>query len=392
VLYATYALALGGYLLLYRAVTSSASPAITFDDNPAAHASALVRVMTAIAVVGKGLALQLVPVGQSADWSYDAIPLVSSPADPRLLAACAALVAWLGLGLALRPRAPIVLGGLGWYLGTLLPASNLLFPIGTLFGERLLYLPSAGLALVAGAGLAALAARIPRPALIAGSVGAVLALGAATISYAHAWGDELRLFKLAAERVPRSSRVHHKLSTLLLLRGEKSAALAEADRAVALSPRNARALVVQASILHDFGRVEEEVRALRAALASSPDDADGLYGLGRIARDEGRLEEAAALWRRAIASNPHHAASLSDLAGYELLRGQPELALGHALQAVEADETLASGWYNLGLLHQDRGDVPRSRAAFARFVETAGAEYATEAEMVRRTLEKSAAR
>ncbi len=410
-LYVAYALALGSYLLLRRAIIAGPFVPVTVGDNPTAYASAAVRVMTAVAVIGKGLALQLIPMGQSPDWSYQAIPLVTSPADPRFLAAAAALASWLGLGLALRRRAPVVLVGLAWYLGALLPASNLLFPSFTIFGERLLYLPSAGLVLVAGAGLSALAARIPRAPLAVGSLGAGLALGAATLSYSHAWADELPLFRLAVERVPRSSHAHEKLSCMLVGSGETAAALAEAERAIALDPGNAAAHLCEAQALHKLGRPEEEARALRAALAAaagdadvrlgrfdekarrsaaasdaSPGNADALYGLARLARDEGRLEDAADLWRRAIASNPRHAASLADLAGYHLLRGETDVALSLSLRAVDADPKLASAWYNLGLLHQVRGDTARSRSDFARFVETAGPEYAREVEAVRQTL------
>jgi hypothetical protein len=43
--------------------------------------------------------------------------------------------------------------GLGWIALALLPVANLVFPVGVLVAERTLYLPSAGLALAAGAWL-----------------------------------------------------------------------------------------------------------------------------------------------------------------------------------------------------------------------------------------------
>jgi hypothetical protein len=275
-LYGGYAVALAAYLTVYRAVTAGLGrPLPVLNDNVTAHASAAVRVMTAVAVIGKGLALQLLPMGQSPDWSYQAIPLVGSLANPRLLAACAALALWLGVGLALRRSAPVVLVGLAWYLGTLLPVSNLLFPIGTVFGERLLYLPSAGLALAAGGGAAALVGSARRMTSRAAMAGAALtvtaALSIATLSYVSAWGDELRLFRLAAERVPTSSRVHLMLAGLLIERGRPHEALPEADRAVALNPWSSAAHMLRASALHELGRSAEEVEEFRAALRTNDD-------------------------------------------------------------------------------------------------------------------------
>jgi len=385
-LYAAYVLALAGYLLLLRAVTAHASPEVPFEDNPVASAPATVRVLTAIVVIGKGLALQLLPLGQSPDWSFDAIPLATRLGDPRFLLTAAALAAWLAAGLALRRRAPIALLSLAWYACALLPASNLLFPVGTLFGERLLYLPGAGLALAAGALLAWAAARLPRPAALAAGAALAVALSAATVRYGLAWGDEERLFRLGARSAPASSKVHHKLGSLLARAGRREEALAELDLALAISPRNARAQASRAALLDLLGRREEEERAWRAVLEASPTDPDALHGLGALARDQGRLEEAAVLWQRALAAAPFHAPSLADLAGYHLLRGENALAEGLAERAVDADPAEPSAWYDLGLLRRARGDEAGSRAAFERFVACAGEAYAAEAEEVRRML------
>jgi len=412
-LYAAYALALAGYLVLYyRVMWACLGIPPTLDDNVMAHVGAAVRVMTAVAVIGKGLALQFVPAGQSPDWSYQASPLVTSPADPRFVATATALAAWLGLGVALRRRTPMVLVGLAWYLGTLLPVSNVVYPIGTVFGERLLYLPSAGLALVVGTGLSAIAGWKPTIPLRVACLGTAIALGAATLTYSHAWEDDLGLFRLAAATVPRSSHAHAVLAGLLLARGEASIALAEAERAIVLNPRNAGAHLHRAEALHALGRSEEgrqasraalanaggdahvklrppdeeEVRTLRAAVETSPANADALYRLASLARDAGQFEEAAGLWQRALAANPRHVAALNDLAGYHLLLGEEDTALELCLRAVDADGRLPSAWYMIGQLYGASGDTARSRYAFGRFVETAGAEYAPEAEAVRRML------
>jgi tetratricopeptide (TPR) repeat protein len=386
-LHAGYVAALGAYALAYRAATAStpASP-IPFEDNPAAHASTAVRLMTAVAVIGKGLLLQVLPVAQSPDYSHAAIPLVTTPADPRFLASAAALAAWAAAGVRLRARAPVVLVGLGWYLAALLPASNLLFPVGTIFGERLLYLPSVGLALVAGAALAALGARLPRRVAVASAAALALALGIATLRYSAAWADEPRLFRLAAERAPESAKVQYKLAALALAGGRLDEAGAAVERALTISPGFARAHLLQAEVLRRLGRADDEVAALRRALEADPDEGDALYAMGRLARDAGRLDEAAGWWRRAISARPRQAAALADLATYELMRGDASAALALAERAVEADDGQATAWYNVALIHRARGDRWRSRAAFERFVGVAGPEYAAEAAAVRAML------
>ncbi|HSN92807.1 MAG TPA: tetratricopeptide repeat protein [Anaeromyxobacteraceae bacterium] len=391
ILYASCAAALAAWLALYRAVAGGlgAPPDVPFVDNPAAHAAAAVRVATAVAVVGKGLLLQVLPVGQSPDWSFDAIPLVRSPLDPRLLASAAVLALWIAAGLRLRRRAPVVLLSAGWYLGALLPASNLLFPVGTIFGERLLYLPGVGLALLAGAGADAGLRRLPRRAALAsGAALAVIlaALAGAAVRYSRAWGDEADLFRLAAERVPRSAKVHVKLAEILLRGGRAAEALPEIERALAIHAGDPHAETVRADVLRALGRGPEAEAALGRALALDPGHAGALYGLGRLARDAGRLEEAAGLWERALAADPRQAAALADLATWRMLRGEAAAALALSLRAVEANERQASAWYNLALLQRARGDRAAAREAAARFVETAGPEYAAEAQAVRAAL------
>jgi tetratricopeptide (TPR) repeat protein len=413
-LHAAYLGCLVGFLALFRAVAGHLGfGEIPFQDNPAAHATTWVRLLTAVAVLGKGIWLQLLPLGQSPDWSFDAIPLATSLADPRVILTLAALAGWLFVGLRSLRTSPVVLLSVAWYGAALSPAANVLFPAGTIFGERLLYLPSVGLALLAGAALQALAGSepvpLPRSAPLplaerghppaAGAAGvrarrlllpstatACALLAVATLRYESAWGDELRLFRWAAESAPRSTKVHHKLATLLLAADRPGEALAEADRALALLPSNSRARVARAAILGKLGRTAEQEADLRRALVESPQDPDAAYALGGLERDAGRLDDAAALWRRALALRPLHSGALSDLATYHLLRAELGAAMEFAQRAVEADPACASGWYALGMIHRSRGDALRSRQAFQRFVETAGADYAAEAAGIRAKL------
>lgn len=383
--YAAYAAALVLYLLLLRSVTAGAGAAtFLFEDNPAAFAPALQRVLTAVALFGKGLGLQLLPLAQSPDYSYPAIPLVTSALDPRFLLGAAALAGWAAAGVALRRRAPVVLGSLGWYGISLLPASNLLFPVGTIFGERLLYLPGAGLALLAGAGVAAVAPRLPRPAALAAGAAVLVALGAATVRYSEAWASEESLFRWAERTQPGSAKVHQKLAILELERAPERA-LAEIDRSLALYEADPQAHLVRAAALRRLGRPGEEAE-VRRALALEPRIAEGNYEMGRLAREAGRLDEAAAWWRRAIAADPTHAAALGDLASWHLVRGELAPALDLATRAVQADPGLATAWYTLALVHQARREPALARAAYQRFAETAGPEYAAEVAQVRAML------
>ncbi|MGH7150803.1 MAG: protein O-mannosyl-transferase TMTC1-related protein, partial [Planctomycetota bacterium] len=189
--------AVGGlHLALRIAVLGTLSPhftAINRLDNPLLFEAAPVRVANALAVMARGLRLLLWPHPLSADYSLDQVPVVRDLGNPGTLAAFLLLGA-LALGAArLLARGRVAGFALAWLLIPWLPASNLLFGAGTIFGERLLYLPSVGACLLAGT----LAARFPggaRPRAAAGALAAVLVLLGAARTGARLgdWKDSLR--------------------------------------------------------------------------------------------------------------------------------------------------------------------------------------------------------
>lgn len=97
-------------------------------------------------------------------------------------ALCALLLVGL-IGLAWRRGRRVEAFGLGWIAIAFSPVANLLFPTGVLVAERTLYLPSAGLALAAGAWFARL--QTPRAWLAAGIV--LLAAGVRTALRVPVW-------------------------------------------------------------------------------------------------------------------------------------------------------------------------------------------------------------
>eukprot|EP00742_Colponemidia_sp_Colp-10_P017121 GILJ01019668.1.p1 GENE.GILJ01019668.1~~GILJ01019668.1.p1 ORF type:complete len:595 (-),score=72.55 GILJ01019668.1:203-1987(-) len=91
--------------------------------------------------------LVLCPAHLSADYSYDALPLVESLSDVRLLGAlslylsCGALLFFAASRITSHP---VVSLGSAFLFVPYVPASNALFAVGFVVAERVLYLPSIG--------------------------------------------------------------------------------------------------------------------------------------------------------------------------------------------------------------------------------------------------------
>jgi tetratricopeptide (TPR) repeat protein len=119
-------------------------------ENPLVSLSALRRVGNACSVLIRTLGRIVFPALLSADESAWQLPLLS-PRSFLFWASLLAVVLLAAAGIALFTRRPAAGFGILFFLMAALPTSNLLFATGTIMAERLMYLPSAGIALAAAA-------------------------------------------------------------------------------------------------------------------------------------------------------------------------------------------------------------------------------------------------
>lgn len=107
--------------------------------------------LTAIAALSDVARLLLFPLHLRADYSPAERTAVTSLADGRFLLGLVVVVIWVALlVVAWKRRRTLEAFGLGWIAIAYSPVANILFPIGVLIAERILYLPSVGLALAVG--------------------------------------------------------------------------------------------------------------------------------------------------------------------------------------------------------------------------------------------------
>ena len=382
-LYAAYLGLAGAYLWVrWRVVGGFAFTDVGFEENPLAFAPPGVRLLTAVAVLGKGLLLLLLPIHLSPDYSYRAIPLASSLGDPRVLIAVAAILGLAALAVLLRRSWTIGLLSFLWYGIGILPASNLLLPVGTIFGERLLYLPSAGFCLALGEAVALLTRTRAAAVVRAASAAVLLACAAGTWAYARIWSDQASLFSSAVRTQPGSSRAHRLLGGALMEQGRAEEAVAEFERAVEIlrdapAPRTVSSRPrLELAVAYDrLGRLRESEETVLAVLRDDPGSADALWRLGVIRWKLGNVREAVDLWRRAIAADPRHAPAMSDLGIAYLAAGDTAAAKAMWLRSAATDPTLAIVWFRLGELYEQEGDAGRAREARLEFLKRANGRY-----------------
>jgi tetratricopeptide (TPR) repeat protein len=200
-------------------------------DNPIAIAGFWTGLMTAVKVAGYYLALVVWPAALSCDHSYNQIRLFSwtlmSGQDAHAWVALAVLLALLAGAVVAWRRDRGVLFFLGFAAITFLPTANVLFPIGTIMAERLMYVPLVGLAAAAALTLAAAGQRFltsrPQAArrgwAIAGRLAAaavVVALASRTMARNEDWTSTLQLWSSAARATPDNYRVYRGLASSIM--------------------------------------------------------------------------------------------------------------------------------------------------------------------------------
>ena len=147
----------------------------------------------------------------------------------------------------------------------------------------------------------------------------------------------------------------------ILVSVDRNAKEAEAEyrRAAQLAPASAEPKIGLASVIADFGQIEEAVELLQEAVRLEPLTTNAHFDLARLLTSLGRYDEAAKSARKAIELQPGGAGTWEMLALVEAKRGDGEAALKAAAQETDPD------WraYAMALAQQARGDKTAADAS-----------------------------
>ena len=208
--------------------------------------------MTAVAAFVDVVRLLLFPLHLQADYSPQERVAVTTPLAPGFLLGLLCLSVWGALlVLAWRRGRRVEAYGLGWIAIAYLPVSNLIVPHGVVVAERLLYLPSVGLALAAGAVLD----RLPRRAWAVALSVLVVAGAARSALRVPAWRDNRAAALAMIADAPLSYRSWDYLGWEYLWARRDERALASFRRAGSIYPGDARLHLAAAHMAYTLGRI-----------------------------------------------------------------------------------------------------------------------------------------
>jgi tetratricopeptide (TPR) repeat protein len=287
-------------------------------NNPLLDASSPERLWTGMHLLVLTLRTMLVPLNLSAD--YAGFEIDRGFAWEPLFGAVA-LVLLVGAVVRLRRRDPAVAAGIALFLLTWFMVSNIVVLLPTIFAERLLYLPAAGVAIVLGR----LGLRLWQERRAVGAA-LLVPLGAGNLALSVAadrmWHDDLSLFAAAVEVSPKSPRAWLNYAVQLQHAGQRDRAEAAFRRSLALGD-SAEAEHNLGALLDELGRPAEAEPHLRAALRLMPDDRASNKNAAIFYARHGRYAEAAALLAPYIARHPDDAEMAALRAHIERGRAAP---------------------------------------------------------------------
>lgn len=292
------AVALGVWFLLRTSALSKGADHAedTFVENPLIALSASERWLSALKVQLLALRLLILPIGLSSDYSFDEIQPATGFTDPAVLGLLALLATAGAIAWILRRTRPEVGASVIGYVLLWIPASNLLFPIGTIFGERLAYAPSIFGCLLAASVLELIGARVHRRFFVI-AAGTLALVGAVMILARNpVWKNDLTLFYDQTQTAPRSAKAHFNFGTVLARIGERRAAVDSFERAVRIHGLYAPAHFALANELYHLGDdLPRTEQTYRRAIRADPEFLDARVNLALTLLRLSRTDEAGAL-------------------------------------------------------------------------------------------------
>ena len=312
----------------------------------------------------------------------------------------------------MRRRAPYLLTGWLWYLGTLVPVIGIVQVGNQGYADRYTYFPQVGLLLALSWGVADIARDRPRTAAGAAAVVAVV-LTLLSSRQLQFWRTSFELWTHAYGISGNCPTVLVNLGELLDQRGDakmgdKKRAFEFYSSAVKMDPKSAQIRLDLGTSLQNQGKLDDAAKEFELACNLAPTAPYGFSNLGAVRWRQGKLQEARQLFETAsrLPGNlPDEQAlvllnlglvevDLKELAGAEecfekalLLRngnypraraalgdllvqtGRPEKGFALLNEAVKADPNFPEAHYRLAKALEKHGNLEGAAVHFGRVVD-----------------------
>jgi len=282
------------------------------------------RLLNAIVAYAEYLYRGFVPVDLAVLYPYPgSIPTWQALVSAAVLIAVTALV-------IVRRKAPALMVGWFWYLGTLVPVIGLVQVGVQATADRYTYIPFIGLFILLTWLVDDVSARVPhRKTVLASAALLVLAaLSAATVSQTGYWVNSEALFEHTLQATQDNYVIHCNLGAYFA--GQ--------------------------------GRVDDAIPQYNEALRIKPDDADTHYNLANVLTRQAKYPEAVAHYREAVKSAPDYVMARNNLALCLIQAGDRQAAIEQFREILRLKPGFEPARRNLSMLMAAQETMKRTTA------------------------------
>lgn len=220
--------------------------------------------------------------------------------------AAVVLILIIALAWGARKRAPYVLIGWLWFLGTLVPVIGLVQVGGQALADRYTYFPLIGVFVIVAFGAVDLIGRyrIPPGVISVAASAALFACLGVTEYQLRFWQNSKTLFSRAIAVTQNNAIAHINLGVALEQAGQPKEALVEYQKAVEIDPNRFQARNNYANLLASAGSRQEAYQQYEEALRLNPDSEIAHVNLGTLLSEIGRFDDAMHEYSEAIRLAP----------------------------------------------------------------------------------------
>lgn len=269
-------------------------------------------------------------------------PLLGAPPPGKVVLATVVLLLISALAVWARKRAPQLLIGWLWYLGTLIPVIGIVHVGDQSMADRYTYFPLIGIFIALVWGIAEWSGTQQRP--LAGQQKVLTAAGLlilpilAFLSYRQVgfWKDSHTVLIRALEVTQNNFLAHNNYGVVLADSGNYSEAIKHYRQAIEIKPHYARAYSNLGASLALSGNFPEAIASLEKALSLRPGDAETHYNLAvtlaQLKDYPGTIQHCKA----ALELDPNYKVAHFDLALALSLMGENNEAVTHIREYLKA--------------------------------------------------------
>ncbi len=307
------------------------------------------RIFTALKIITFYIRLLFLPCNLSLGYIFSP---ANSLFEPLVLIGAILLSLFMFAYFRNIKRYPILSFSIAWFIITFLPVSNIL-PLGNIFAERYMYIPSVGFCIGMGFLFSWLLKKdiktsffTWRKSITFVSILLIVALGRVTYERNKVWESDFTLWSDTVEKSPNNALAYHNLG----------------------------------NVYYGFNLLDKALREYNLALrpelnSSSKFKAHIFYKVGHTYLKKELIDESIKAYKIAIEMNPDEAEFYNSLAVVYGLRGRYEESIEAGLTAIEKDPYLEQARYNLALNYKYIGFVDKAIDAYEEFLRISPKHY-----------------